>query len=91
MTPSIKHLDYMGTVKPTGMTSRDCSYSIKRSLQKKEKREKIQKEISHHRIYLNKQLIRKFSSWNHFFQSSLEVTGNLTTLYLPQYFLSVTD
>lgn len=45
VTPSIKHLDYMGTVKPTGMTSRDCSYSIKRSLQKKEKREKIKRKF----------------------------------------------
>ncbi len=66
MTPSIKHLDYMGTVKPTGMASRDCSHSINGSLQKKKYKKKIEKnmekDISHHRIYLNKQLIRKFSS-----------------------------
>lgn len=40
MTPSIKHLDYMGTVKPTGMTSRDCSYSIKGHCKKEQKRGK---------------------------------------------------
>lgn len=66
MTPSVKHLDYMGTVKPTGMASRDCSHSINGHCKKIKKREKkgknMEKDISHHRIYLNKQLIRKFSS-----------------------------
>lgn len=43
VTPSIKHLDYMGTVKPTGMTSRDCSYSIKKVTAKKGKKRKNSK------------------------------------------------
>lgn len=64
VTPSIKHLDYMGTVKPTGMASRDCSHSIKGHCKKREKGKKMEKEISHHRIYLDKQLIRKFCSRN---------------------------
>jgi len=39
VTPSIKHLDYMGTVKPAGMASRDCSHSIKGHCKKRGKRE----------------------------------------------------
>lgn len=50
----------------------------------------MEKEISHHRIYLNTQLIRKFfSRINSYFHNRLEVTANLTMFCFQKYIVFI--